>query len=112
MKRVLIVEDNSRRQAFFLQGLAKCALTIVETAEDAIHKLKSSTWDCLFLDHDLGEEAGSGYEVAKFLEEFTEFLPEKVYIHSANSVGVKYMQMAIPSAVVVPGAWANPGVLV
>jgi hypothetical protein len=54
------------------------------------------------LDHDLGaEENGTGYDVAKFIEEAAykgTLPPIEVRIHSANPVGRKRMLAAIERA--------------
>jgi hypothetical protein len=61
--------------------------------------------ECTFisLDHDLGpEEAGTGYEVAKLIEELTMtgLLKKRIgwVIHSANPVGRANMEAALKNA--------------
>ena len=73
----------------------------VRTAEEAISILKSGIVTVISLDHDLGENAGTGYEVACFIEEgaFSGTLsPMDVNIHSANPVGRNRMEQAINNA--------------
>lgn len=78
-----------------------------KTAQEAIEILKTKQVIECSLDHDLGDGCGTGYEVAKWIEEQAHFglLPQLVcYIHSQNSVGVENMNMAIQSAY---KAWEN-----
>lgn len=73
-----------------------------KTAAEAIHWLKTGTVTFISLDHDLGmPEAGTGYDVAKWLEEqaFNCALERVDWdIHSANPVGVKRMEDALMNA--------------
>jgi len=56
----------------------------------------------LSFDHDLGNNSRSGYDIAKWIEkkviEGKFILPQNVYIHSANPVGVKNILAALKSA--------------
>ncbi len=74
----------------------------VRTARDAIDFLESGGVTDISLDHDLGdEENGTGYDVAKWIEEqaFYHKLPKLIWrIHSQNSVGVKNMLAALVNA--------------
>lgn len=74
----------------------------VKTAHEAIDILKTGNVIEISLDNDLGpEEAGIGYDVAKYIEEqaFLGNLPKIIWhIHSSNIVGVKNMQMALQNA--------------
>lgn len=60
------------------------------TAEKAMEYLKSGVVSLVSLDHDLGDGNGTGYDVAKYIEEsaFNGELPRmEVRVHSANPVG-------------------------
>jgi len=74
----------------------------IKTAQEAISLLKQGNIDFISLDHDLGPpEAGSGYDVAKWIEEAAfnkQIKPLKWKIHSANPVGAKNMTQALKSA--------------
>jgi hypothetical protein len=74
----------------------------VKTAAEAISLLASGQVEAISLDHDLGPpEAGTGYEVAKYIEEqaYHGKLPKLVWtIHSANTVGRKNMEAALGRA--------------
>jgi CheY-like chemotaxis protein len=107
---ILVLEDNIERQKAFTKKFNENTLVFVETANDAIEKLKSQKWDCLFLDHDLGEETedsnpGNGYEVAQWLANHAEHKPNEIIIHSANPVGSTRMKSELPEAKIVPFAW-------
>lgn len=73
-----------------------------KTADEAIEILKTGKVSKISLDHDLGpEEAGTGYDVASWIEEaaYNGELPKLEWaIHSANPVGVQNMRRALQSA--------------
>jgi hypothetical protein len=78
--------------------------THVKTALEAIELLKQGRVTAISLDHDLGEpEAGSGYDVAKWIEEQAFHQKEQspnliVSIHTDNPVGRQNMKYAIQNA--------------
>jgi len=108
---ILILEDDHERHKAFLKSLIGANVVIVETVRDALTKLIESSWDYLFLDHDLGGqtmvESGleTGYEVAQFLEQNPECQPPNIIIHSFNPTGAIKMQQALPKATLSPGCW-------
>lgn len=58
--------------------------------------------DEISLDHDLGNENEfTGYDIAKIIEELvftnSDYIPPKIYVHSANPVGRKNIEMCIVS---------------
>ena len=69
--------------------------------EETIELLKTGTVTELSLDHDLGDdERGTGYDVVCWIEEqvfLNEFIPPKMYVHSANSSARDKMNMGINS---------------
>ena len=85
----------------------------VETAPMAIRYLQETLYDSIFLDHDLGGRVlvasgpGTGYEVAKWLEEHPDRKPKQIFIHSFNPSGAANMSRALPEAQLVPGIWAK-----
>ena len=85
--------------------------TWCKNAKEAIFLLDNSPVSIISFDHDLGEDSGSGYDVAKFIEQVTHcnnFQPIEWRIHSANSVGRKNIFMAMDSCEKVWGANKNP----
>jgi len=74
----------------------------VETAQEAIDMISSGRVSMISLDHDLGgEENGTGYEVAKFVEKgafMGTIEPMEIRLHSANPVGRRNMQRCIENA--------------
>lgn len=113
--KILILEDNIDRINSFKKVLSFAILTFVERAEDCIQELQKNEFDCLFLDHDLGGQVmvesgpGTGYEVAKWLEEHPDRQPDLIFLHSLNSVGVKNMRLALPKSRIRPWAWTEKG---
>lgn len=73
----------------------------VKNANDAIAYISQNIVESISLDHDLGENAGSGIEVANFIEEQA-FLGklERIEwrIHSMNPIGRKNMERALNNA--------------
>ena len=74
----------------------------VRTAKEAIEAIKSGRVSEISLDHDLGgEENGTGYEVAKFIEEAAfqgALAPMRLVVHSANPVGANNIRRCIDNA--------------
>lgn len=72
-----------------------------KTAARAIELLAAGNVTALSLDHDLGDGAGTGYEVACYIEQAAyngTLSPIEVTIHSANPVGRERMEQAINKA--------------
>ena len=110
--RILVLEDDLERHAHFQKNMGVGnTLVTLEKADETIAKLKEEKWDMLFLDHDLGGKImqesgpGTGYEVACWLEEFPQYTPEVVIIHSLNIYGAKKMQAAVKGSYLIPGVW-------
>lgn len=72
------------------------------TAEEAIQFLKTCDFTHISFDHDLGEpEDGTGYDVAKWIEErayYGELLPLTWEVHSDNPAGRENIKRAMSSA--------------
>ena len=111
--KILVLEDNLERQEQFKKNLVEHNVEITDSSKMTIERLSNEKWDILFLDHDLGGQVyvpsgeNTGYEVAKFLEENKQFMPEKIVVHSLNPVGAKNISDALPNAVRLPFAWAE-----
>lgn len=109
--KILVLDDDVKRHKRFRQQWIGHELTIVVTAKEAIENLSRKTWDIVFLDHDLNNEAfvpsgpGTGYEVAQWLTNNPLRKPMLIVIHSFNSVGAIEMNLLLVEAVVFPGAW-------
>jgi hypothetical protein len=72
-----------------------------KTANEAIEHLKDGNVGFISFDHDLGEGAGTGYDVAVWIEEKAfrkEIGPMGWQIHSANTVGKIKIGMAMMNA--------------
>ncbi len=72
-----------------------------KTALEAIKLLRCQRFSIISLDHDLGEDAGTGYQVLLYLESEVfrnpEFECPEIRLHTANTVGRQRMQQAIDS---------------
>jgi len=111
---VLILDDDpgGYRLPEFRRRLKGNMIYHVKTAREAIALLRSNQMHVAFLDHDLGgtpdpepSGPGTGYEVAVWLREHPEHMPNQVVVHSMNGVGQANMKRALPGVLSVPGAW-------
>lgn len=73
-----------------------------KTAPEAIGYLRTGHIEYFSFDHDLGDDsAGSGYDVARFIEEqafLGQLPPLKWHVHSANPVGAERIRQAMVNA--------------
>jgi len=96
------------RNPSYLEGEKDSDWVICRTAEECIGLLwlNREPIEWISFDHDLGEDRGTGYDVAKFLEmmAFVDrqgsgrgmiLYPLKWSIHSANPVGCKNIQASM-----------------
>jgi len=92
-----ILDDSLERINIFERYLGKDNIDYALNATDAIEKLRSNSYDCIFLDHDLGGgaylrgEDGDGIDVVKVMVEEGLQLNTSVIIHSMNFGGAQNM---------------------
>ena len=77
--------------------------THVKTADEAIELIKTGNVEVISLDHDLaavGVDAKTGYDVAKFIEQYAYEGGERmtIMVHTQNPVGRKNICMACQNA--------------
>lgn len=99
--RVLLVEDDEMRCAWFQQKLAAHALDVTCDVRQAIDWLAEHEYSTILLDHDLAEEhyladepddARTGYAVAAWLAAHPDRQRHAlIIIHSLNYVGTQRM---------------------
>lgn len=73
----------------------------VRTSREAIRAIREGGVSMVSLDHDLGEGHGTGYDVAKYIEEAAfngALVPMEVRVHSANPVGKDNIRRCIDNA--------------
>lgn len=73
----------------------------VKTSREAIKAIREGGVSMVSLDHDLGEGNGTGYEVAKYIEEAAfngALIPMEIRVHSANPVGRNNIRRCIDNA--------------
>jgi len=118
---ILILEDNEDRMKVFrrkLEGHQGHRVFHAKTPRDAISMLRSNQIHVLFLDHDLGivgngayekSGPGTGFEVASWLADHPEHMPNQIILHSLNEPGRKAMKACLPADITVdlPGAWSQ-----
>lgn len=71
------------------------------TADEAIDLIKKGNVSLISLDHDLGDDGLTGYDVAKFIEQSafeSELSPMEMRVHSANPVGAKNIRICLENA--------------
>ena len=106
--KVLVVEDNQDRIAWFKSKMSSAAdLFITEAPEIAIEWLSKNTPALIFLDHDLGDEVyvnsgtNTGDQVAQQLQ-FMGSNGHNVILHTCNPIGAVNMKVRLPFAQVIP----------
>jgi CheY-like chemotaxis protein len=113
VKRFLILEDCPERCAAFARNLIGTQFAITSSSKTCIDLLRKNTYDCLFLDHDLGGEVfvphgcgrETGHDVAAWLADNPSRKPEIIVIHTLNPVGAANMYALLPTSNVIPFAW-------
>ena len=74
---------------------------VARTYKDGIEALREQHWNLLYLDHDLGDSSGvegrelTGYDVACWLEENPQFLPDRIEIVTSNPAGRRKIELAL-----------------
>lgn len=100
MVKILILEDCPERMQIFNMTLAgRHEIVHMETAASCIACLDSTTFDAIFLDHDLGgqqmvdtKDTNTGSEVVRHLiRGMGAWCGIPIIIHSGNSVAAKRM---------------------
>lgn len=92
-RKVLVVDDDitrlDRMKATILKS-EDMEVYYAATTQMAQDFLKWQKWDIVFLDHDLGEQDGSGYTIAQAVIDSPRFGPPyQVIVHSMNPVGAE-----------------------
>ena len=69
------------------------------TSQEAIEMLSSADFSVVSLDHDLGEDGGTGYDVLLWIEakvfEDERFTPPEIRIHTANISARTKMELGV-----------------
>ena len=99
--RILVVEDDESRCAWFQERLADIALDLTNNVEQAIEWLTKWDYDVILLDHDLIEDhyfsevrddERTGYAVAVWLATHPDRQRDAIIIvHSLNFIGADRM---------------------
>jgi len=102
--KILILEDSTARLVYFNEKFYKHELTMIENADRAIEYLEEQEFDCIFLDHDLGEGNGFGADVASYLYENPDNPNNQstIVIHSWNVPGARAIKSLLPDAHFMP----------
>ena len=93
---VFLLDDDERRHRWFERRFAGDELTIAETVEDAKQSLEETTFDAIFLDHDLlphhyetnehDDYARTGYAIAEWLNERPDLQKAAtIIVHTRNA---------------------------
>ncbi len=80
------------------------AWVIVRGADECIALLEAGGVEAVSLDHDLGADVPTGYDVACWIEQAQAEgrpVPARVYVHTANPVGRARMLAALRGLVVI-----------
>jgi len=98
--KILFLDDNSTRISAFKLAVSStttnCKLDVATTAEEAVTFLRTTIYDLVFLDHDLGGEEfvdssvlNTGYTVARFISQYSIPIKLGIILHSCNPVGAQ-----------------------
>lgn len=74
---------------------------IARSYSEGVAALAEQHWDVLYLDHDLGDFSGiggqelTGYDVACWLEQHPQHLPDRIEIVTSNPVGRRRIEAAL-----------------
>jgi CheY-like chemotaxis protein len=104
---ILLLDDSAHRISFFQTALSKHKLTICRHARSAIKALKDTTFDIIFLDHDLRDkpvdldDENSGSEVARYIADH-EIACQCIILHTENRIGQQSMETILPQAQSLP----------
>lgn len=108
MQRILIVEDDETRRAWFDRRFAQYARDTTDQVSVAIQWLLEQEYTLIFLDHDLAEEhyqlemaddGKTGFTVAAWLATHPERQIEaQIIVHSLNYPGSQRMIDCLQSA--------------
>ncbi len=111
--KILFLEDDENRIAKARREFVGDALTVVETAQEAIAALNNDNFDLASLDHDLGgtqmaeSDENSGYAVAKHIVTMEQ--QPFVIVHSFNPVGAdRMMRHLVEFAPCARALWNTP----
>ena len=108
MQRVLVLEDDQVRRAWFERQFARCERDMTDQVAVAIQWLAQWDYDLIFLDHDLkaehyyeamADDGLTGYVVAAWLAENPHRQSQaEIIIHSLNYPGSDRMLEVLESA--------------
>lgn len=100
--KIWLDDERDPRDPFVQEEfLAEPGMMWVKSSGSAINLLKSGNVNYISLDHDLGPGAGSGYDVARWIEEQAYYgrIPRLAWnVHSQNAVGAKNITRAMLKA--------------
>lgn len=74
---------------------------VARSYKEGIEALGEQHWDVLYLDHDLGDFCGiggrelTGYDIACWLEQNPQFLPDRIEIVTNNPAGRRNIELAL-----------------
>ncbi len=99
--RVFLLDDDTRRHEWFAKRFAKDHLDVASNVAEAIALLGSSSYDAIFLDHDLlpehynsivPDDEQTGYAIAAWLAERPDQqATASILIHTRNADGALRM---------------------
>lgn len=101
---IFLLDDDSRRHRWFTKRFSGDEIAIAETVEEAKELLEESSYDAIFLDHDLlphhyesndhDDFASTGYAIAEYLDEKKDLQrAATIIVHTRNSdAGIKMVE--------------------
>jgi hypothetical protein len=90
MKTIKLFLDDVREPYMVEHCVPPSDWTIVRSVKAAKEVLETRQVSHISLDHDLGNDQPTGYDLCKWMSENFAW-PDNVYVHSANPIGAKRM---------------------
>jgi len=102
--KALVLEDTKSRIQYFIKRLDAYDLHLTDNAYDTINLLNKEIFNLIFLDNDLGDNDGSGIDVARFLYEhkYNKNNDALIIVHSWNIPAVTTIRGLLPRAYFFP----------
>ena len=99
--KILIVEDSEDRMMFFKQVFSECHLKFSSNSGEAISLIDKESFDLIFLDMDLEDGFGRGFDVAIRLKKGQNAY-SIVVVHSMNIAVAERVGKILPGTQMIP----------
>lgn len=95
-KKVLFLDDSEERWRLFSPHFPEAVW--VQDTKSVLEALRVTTWDAVYLDHDLAPGDGDGTVVAEVMKTLNKIKATPIVIHSTNGAGAGKMREILAKA--------------